>query len=99
MECLQCGTCCVAPDISSLGKPMAVPCIHLDAQWRCSRYETRPPVCRGYQSDDICRAIAAPGLEERVEKYLRLFGLDLAQVRENSSGIAGRRAIRHRNTD
>ncbi|ACM19187.1 hypothetical protein Geob_0825 [Geotalea daltonii FRC-32] len=75
MECSRCGTCCVAPDISSLKKPLATRCIHLDTDQRCSRYETRPVVCRSYRSDDICRLIDAPDLEERVKNYLRLFGL------------------------
>jgi uncharacterized protein len=75
MDCLKCGTCCVAPDITALAKPVGVRCPHLDGDKRCAVYETRPPVCRGYRPDGICREIAAPTLAERVEKYLMLFGL------------------------
>lgn len=75
MECLKCGTCCTAPDISSLGKPVGVACAHLLASGLCGIYDERPAVCRGYKSDDICRLIAAPTLNERVENYMRLFEL------------------------
>nr|WP_232278969.1 YkgJ family cysteine cluster protein [Geotalea uraniireducens] len=54
---------------------MAVRCRHLNAGGECDRYGERPAVCRGYQPDEICLLIAAPTLEERVEKYLRLFDL------------------------
>lgn len=76
VECLKCGTCCVAPDISSLDKPPAAICIHLDDDHCCSRYETRPAVCRSYRPDEICRLIAAPTLEERVVKYLQIFDME-----------------------
>lgn len=73
--CQQCGTCCVGPDISSIGKPIGVACRHLDSEMRCAIYPERPDVCRRYMADEICRMVAAPSLEERVEKYLDLFGL------------------------
>lgn len=76
MQCLRCGTCCTAPDISTLGKPAGVPCCHLDASGLCTIYDERPAVCRGYLPDAICSMVAAPTLEERVEKYLELFGLE-----------------------
>jgi len=76
MQCLCCGTCCTAPDISTLGKPPGVPCRHLNEGF-CAIYDERPAVCRGYRPDEICRMVAAPTLEERVERYLRLFGLDV----------------------
>lgn len=76
MQCLRCGTCCTAPDISTLGKPAGVPCIHLDASGLCNIYDERPAVCRGYRPDAICSMVAAPTLDERVEKYLELFGLE-----------------------
>jgi len=75
MDCLQCGTCCVAPDISSLGKPVGVRCLHLGYDNRCRDYEGRPPVCRGYRPDELCRQIAAPTLAERVERYLAAFAI------------------------
>lgn len=73
--CLQCGTCCVGPDISSLGKSIGVACCFLDSGMLCSIYADRPDVCRRYMPDEICRLVAAPSLEERVERYLCLFGL------------------------
>jgi Fe-S-cluster containining protein len=71
--CRQCGTCCVAPDISTLGKLAGIRCQHLDEAQHCTIYLDRPAVCRGYQPDDICRQIAAPTLAERVKRYLALF--------------------------
>lgn len=76
MECSGCGTCCVAPDIGTLGKKLNERCRHLSGDLSCSIYGERPKVCRGYRPDEICRMIAAPTLEQRVENYLRLFGLD-----------------------
>jgi Fe-S-cluster containining protein len=73
MKCLRCGTCCTAPDISTLGKPSGVPCIHLN-KGLCAIYDERPAVCRGYRPDEICLMVAAPTLEERVRKYRELFG-------------------------
>ena len=75
VECRQCGTCCVAPDISTLGKPFGVRCRHLDDDLRCRIYGERPAVCRGYRPDGLCLQIAAPVLEERVSRYLGLFGM------------------------
>jgi uncharacterized protein len=75
MECLKCGTCCTAPDITSLGKPLGTRCAHLDDEDLCSIYEERPAVCRGYRADRLCLVIAAPSMAERVERYLALFGL------------------------
>ena len=75
MECLKCATCCTAPDIMTLGKPLGVRCQNLDNAGLCTIYEERPAVCRGYLSDGICIEIAASTLAERVVNYLRLFGL------------------------
>ena len=75
LACLKCGTCCVAPDIGALGKPVGVRCTHLDDDGLCVVYEARPAVCRDYRPDEICRAIAAPTLAERVERYRELFGV------------------------
>jgi len=75
MDCLKCGTCCTAPDIVTLGKPLGARCPHLGDEGLCLIYDERPAVCRGYQADGICLEIAAPTLEERVERYLALFGL------------------------
>lgn len=75
MACRQCGTCCTAPDIAALGKPLGRRCPHLTDDLHCGIYADRPAVCRGYRPDELCRQIAAPTLEERVAKYLALFGL------------------------
>jgi hypothetical protein len=75
MECLSCGTCCVAPDISTLEKGVGERCPHLGEGERCRIYDERPAVCRNYRPDGICREIAAPTLEERVARYLEIFGL------------------------
>ncbi|MBJ6726601.1 YkgJ family cysteine cluster protein [Geomesophilobacter sediminis] len=75
MECRRCGTCCVAPDISTLGKPAGERCVHLDDGLGCRIYDERPAVCRGYRPDAICQEIAAPTLETRVARYRELFGV------------------------
>lgn len=74
-ECTKCGACCVAPDISSLGKPLGVRCEHLTADNLCAVYENRPRICRDYAADWLCERIAAPTLDERVQRYLRVFDL------------------------
>ncbi len=73
--CRHCGTCCVAPDISSLNKSVGVRCPHLDDDLHCRIYGRRPAVCRGYKPDGLCRLVDAPELEQRVERYLGLFGM------------------------
>ena len=75
VECSKCGACCVAPDISALGKAIGQPCPHLRADRTCSVYLDRPKVCRDYSADEICDTIAAPTLDERVAKYRALFGI------------------------
>jgi len=54
MECREnCGACCIVPSISTKtallpdGKPALVPCIHLDANFRCLIFhdKDRPKVC------------------------------------------------------
>ena len=74
-DCQNCGTCCVAPDISSLNKLPGVRCSHLDENHLCRIYENRPRVCRNYRPDELCRLVAAPHLQQRVRHYLELFGL------------------------
>jgi Fe-S-cluster containining protein len=73
--CTMCGACCVGPDISTLNKPLGVPCAHLGTDHRCTIYDERPQVCRDYQADELCTLIAADTLEERAEKLLAIFGL------------------------
>ncbi len=75
MECSKCGACCVAPDISSLGKALGVRCPHLKDDNLCAIYENRPQICRDYAADWLCERIAAPTLQERVHNYLKVFDL------------------------
>jgi len=74
--CTECGACCVAPDIATLGKPAGVRCEHLQEDNRCAIYEDRPSVCRQYQPDASCLMIEAPTLSDRVRKYAVLFDLE-----------------------
>ena len=76
VACLGCGTCCVAPDISTLGKKAGERCRHLSDSHRCEIYPERPAVCSGYRPDEICARIAAASLDDRVAGYLKLFGMD-----------------------
>ena len=42
-----CGACCIAPSISSLGKPAGLRCVHLTDDNRCRLFgkPERPAVC------------------------------------------------------
>jgi len=74
--CFRCGTCCIAPDISTLGKPVGAPCRHLTAEHLCGIYADRPAVCRDYRPDDICVALRQLPAEERVGYFLSVYGLE-----------------------
>ena len=76
MKCFKCGTCCIAPDISTLNKPIGVRCKFLTPDNLCSIYERRPQVCRDYQPDEICLLIQGLPEEERVRKFLQIYGLE-----------------------
>jgi hypothetical protein len=58
LECRPgCGACCIAPSISSLGKPAGVPCRHLTTGLRCAIFglPERPACCSGLQpSLEMC---------------------------------------------
>jgi hypothetical protein len=58
MECRPgCGACCIAPSISSLGKPAGTACRHLAPDWRCTVFglPERPACCSGLQpSPEMC---------------------------------------------
>ena len=86
MECSRCGACCVAPDIAALDKPLGLRCPHLTAENLCAVYDRRPQVCRDYAPDDVCLAIAAPSLDERVARYLALFELTDEAAATRSTG-------------
>jgi len=96
MECTCCGACCVAPDIAALDKPLGVRCPHLAPDNLCSIYEDRPQICRDYAADRLCEEIAAPTLEERVARYLAVFGLEEEAARNRAEGVRSMRAARLR---
>jgi uncharacterized protein len=58
MDCRPgCGACCIAPSISSLGKPAGVVCVHLGMDFRCAVFgrPERPACCSGLQpSAEMC---------------------------------------------
>ena len=75
-ECTACGACCAAPDISSLGKPLGVPCAFLRGDCLCAVYDERPGVCRAYAPDWVCGEVAPlPDLAARVARFLEIYGL------------------------
>jgi len=52
-----CGACCIAPSISTLGKPAGKPCRHLGVDFSCTLFgqSERPPCCGGLQpSVEMC---------------------------------------------
>jgi hypothetical protein len=67
MECRPgCGACCIAPSISSLGKPAGIPCRYLTADLRCAIFgdPARPACCGGLQpSTEMCGADRAQALD------------------------------------
>jgi hypothetical protein len=93
IECTRCGTCCVAPDIAALDKPLGVRCRHLTADNLCAIYERRPEICRAYRPDELCQRIQAPTLEERAARYLEIFQLsdEAARASRHSSMRSARR--------
>ncbi len=92
MDCTRCAACCVAPDIAALDKPLGVPCPRLGPDCACTRYPERPQVCRDYQPDALCEAVAAPTLAERVQRYLRHFGLEAEAAEVAARGVTSLRA-------
>ncbi len=92
-ECTKCGACCVAPDIAALDKPLGLRCPHLGPDDLCTAYEQRPAVCRSYAADELCEAIAAPTLAERVAKYLAHFELTDEAEAVRKSGQTSRAAL------
>ncbi len=84
----------MAPDIAALDKPLGVRCMHLADDCTCRAYESRPEACRAYAADALCDQIEAPTLDERVAKYLGIFGLE-GEARANLQGnVTSMRAAR-----
>ena len=76
IECVKCGACCIAADISTLNKPLGVRCQYLTDDNLCGIYEQRPQVCRDYKPDEVCLAIRGlKSQEERVRKFLEIYEL------------------------
>ena len=73
--CFRCGTCCIAPDISTLEKPVGMPCRNLRNDNLCGIYPDRPLVCRHYRPDEICVALQALPTNQRVRAFLDIYGL------------------------
>lgn len=73
--CFRCGVCCIAPDISTLRKPARVRCQHLTENNLCSIYDSRPAVCRTYLPDALCEELQRVPPAERVDRYLKVFGV------------------------
>jgi len=75
MDCRPgCGACCIAPSISTLGKPAGTPCRHLSAEFRCRIFglPERPACCAGLQpSGEMCG-------ENRAQALAFLAELELA---------------------
>jgi hypothetical protein len=84
----------VAPDIAALDKPLGLRCPHLTADNLCGVYDRRPQVCRDYAADEVCRLIEAPTLDERVRKYLDLFGLRAEAEAVRQQGCSSMRRAR-----
>jgi uncharacterized protein len=93
-QCTRCGACCVAPDIAALDKPLGLRCPNLTAENLCAVYERRPLVCASYQADELCQAIAAPTLDERVRRYLSYFELEEEAAQVRASGCKSLTAAR-----
>nr|WP_217917385.1 MULTISPECIES: YkgJ family cysteine cluster protein [unclassified Myxococcus] len=77
-----------------MDKPLGLRCPHLREDNLCDVYEERPAICRDYRADELCTLIEAPTLEERVEKYLGLFGLQSEARASREQGCASMRMAR-----
>lgn len=79
-----------------LDKPLGLVCPHLGPDQLCTIYDRRPDTCRNYAADELCDRIAAPTLEERVQKYLAHFGVEDEAKRIRASGVTSLREWRVR---
>ncbi|MFK7895464.1 MAG: hypothetical protein AB8G23_06490 [Myxococcota bacterium] len=48
-SCGECSMCCTVLRVDPLGKRAGDDCVHQRGAAGCGIYETRPPICRGYQ--------------------------------------------------
>ena len=75
IECMMCGACCTAYDISTLKKPAGVPCVNLLSTGLCGDYENRPEVCRRFKPDEICLEIAPLSAENKIKRIMEIYEL------------------------
>ncbi len=75
IECTMCGACCIAFDISVLGKKAGEPCAHLTAGRQCGIYENRPWGCKGYRPDELCILFSSLSEEDRVRLLQKIYGV------------------------
>ena len=48
-SCGTCSLCCTVLRVDEIGKRAGEDCMHQRGEKGCGIYETRPPICRGYQ--------------------------------------------------
>jgi len=48
-SCGTCSHCCTVLRVDELGKAAGTDCVHQRGALGCGIYESRPPICRGYQ--------------------------------------------------
>lgn len=75
IECLKCGACCTAFDISELKKEAGVRCENLTPENTCGIYETRPWGCKGYKPDELCVLFSTLNMEERITLFRKIYGV------------------------
>lgn len=91
IRCFRCGTCCIAPDISTLEKAVGVPCPHLRADRLCGIYPERPAVCRDYRPDELCVALQTLPPAARVRHFLHVYGLEAKEPNPDAHEAADSR--------
>ena len=83
MDCRpQCGACCIAPSIAAAlpgmpeGKPAGVPCVHLDAEYRCELFgdPRRPELCDAFTAEPAVCGV------NRFEAMERIAVMELAST-------------------
>lgn len=73
IDCLMCGTCCIAFDIKEIGKKAGERCKHLDKDNKCTIYENRPWGCKGYQPDEICVLVDGMSDEDKMKIFTKIY--------------------------
>jgi len=73
IECLKCGTCCIAFDIKEIGKKAGERCRYLSDDKTCAIYEKRPWGCRGYRPDELCVLVSTLTDEQKVQVFRNIY--------------------------